>query len=176
MKHSRILYSTIILLASLFILWGCPKNAAVNSTPEAALKAQNGNQKPGANSGPGAEGGPIERSSTASSGIQPIYFDFNESFVRGDARQTMKTNAEWLRANPSVKVRIEGNCDERGTKEYNQSLGQRRALNAKKSLTDMGISAQRITLLSYGKEKPVCTESTEACWQKNRRDDFSVVN
>ena len=102
----------------------------------------------------------------------PIYFDFNNSAVRSDARQAMKENAEWLKANPKVKVRIEGNCDERGTKEYNQSLGQRRSSSAKKYLTDLGISARRIALLSYGKEKPVFTESSEECWQKNRRDDF----
>jgi peptidoglycan-associated lipoprotein len=71
-----------------------------------------------------------------------------------------------------VKVRIEGNCDERGTIEYNQALGQRRAAAAKKYLTDMGISAKRISLISYGKEKPVCSQSTEDCWQKNRRGDL----
>ncbi len=180
MKHSRILHYTIILLASSFTLWGCPKNAAVTAAPETssggAPAAQSGEQKPGASPATEANAGAAERSSTAASGIQPIYFDFNESFLRGNARQILKANAEWLKANPTVKVRIEGNCDERGTKEYNQSLGQRRASSAKKFLTDLGISARRITLLSYGKEKPVCTESTEECWQKNRRDDFSAVS
>ena len=76
---------------------------------------------------------------------------------------------------PRSKVRIEGNCDERGTKEYNQALGQRRAASAKKYLVDMGISAKRISLISYGKEKPVCSESSEGCWQKNRRDDLIAV-
>jgi peptidoglycan-associated lipoprotein len=92
--------------------------------------------------------------------------------VRDDAKAVMKANADYLKANPKVKVRIEGNCDERGTIEYNQALGQRRAAAAKKYLTDMGISAKRISLISYGKEKPVCTQSTEDCWQKNRRDDL----
>jgi peptidoglycan-associated lipoprotein len=71
-----------------------------------------------------------------------------------------------------VKIRIEGNCDEKGTKEYNQALGQRRATSAEKYLVDLGIFSKRISLISYGKEKPVCTESTESCWEKNRRDDF----
>ena len=84
----------------------------------------------------------------------------------------MKANAEWLKANPNEKVRIEGNADERGTIEYNQALGQRRAASAKKYLTDLGISSNRISLISYGKEKPVCTESNEDCWQKNRRAEF----
>lgn len=180
MKHPRILHYTFILLASSLTLWGCPKNAQITATPEASNggAVQSGDQKPAASSETGTQtkGGPAERSSTASSGIQPIYFDFNKSFVRDDAREVMKVNAEWLKANPTVKVRIEGNCDERGTKEYNQSLGQRRASSAKKFLTDLGISAKRITLISYGKEKPVCTESTEECWQKNRRDDLVAVN
>ncbi len=90
-------------------------------------------------------------------------------------RTHLKPNAEWLKANPKVKVRIEGNCDERGTKEYNQALGQRRATSAKKYLVDMGISAKRISLISYGKEKPVCGEASEGCWQKNRRDDLIAV-
>jgi peptidoglycan-associated lipoprotein len=84
----------------------------------------------------------------------------------------MKANAEWLKAHPKATVRIEGNCDERGTREYNQALGQRRATSAKKFLMDLGIPAKRITLLSYGKEKQVCTEGSEGCWQKNRRGDF----
>ena len=105
-------------------------------------------------------------------GLQPIYFDFDKSFVRDDARAVMKANAEWLKANPKSKVKIEGNCDERGTKEYNQALGQRRAASAKKYLTDLGIAAGRISLISYGKEKPICTESNEGCWQKNRRDSL----
>ena len=87
----------------------------------------------------------------------------------------MKANAGWLKANPNVKVRIEGNCDERGTIEYNQALGQRRAAAAKKYLTDLGIASSRISLISYGKEKPVCSEQTEECWQKNRRDDLVAV-
>ena len=84
----------------------------------------------------------------------------------------MKANAAWLKANPKAKIRIEGNCDERGTIEYNQALGQRRAASAKKYLTDLGISGKRISLISYGKEKPVCKESTEDCWQQNRRADL----
>jgi len=87
----------------------------------------------------------------------------------------MSVNAQWLKTNPNVKIRIEGNSDERGTKEYNQALGQRRATGAKKYLVDMGISAKRISIISYGKEKPVCGEATEGCWQKNRRDDFIAV-
>jgi peptidoglycan-associated lipoprotein len=88
----------------------------------------------------------------------------------------MKSNAAWLKANPKAKIRIEGNCDERGTNEYNQALGQRRATSAKKYLTDLGIAGSRISVISYGEEKPVCKSSNEDCWQKNRRDDFVETN
>ena len=178
MKHSRIPHYTIILLASLFTLWGCPKSAEVTATPEAsksetpAAAAPNAGEQPGTRQEADTNGEPSERSAASSSGLQPIFFDFDKSFVREDARRTMKANAEWLKAHPKATVRIEGNCDERGTREYNQALGQRRASSAKKFLTDLAIPAKRITLLSYGKEKTVCTESSEECWQKNRRGDF----
>ncbi len=175
MKHSRIPHYTIIFLASLFTLWGCPKSAQVTATPEAS-KSETPTAAPSAGEQPGTEAGArgeaAERSAASPSGLQPIFFDFDQSFVREDARRAMKANAEWLKAHPKTTVRIEGNCDERGTREYNQALGQRRASSAKKFLTDLGIPAKRITLLSYGKEKSVCTEGSEECWQKNRRDDF----
>ncbi len=108
-------------------------------------------------------------------GLKPVYFDFDRSFIKDDAKAVLRANAAWLKAHPKATTKIEGNCDERGTKEYNQALGQRRAASAKKYLTDLGISGKRISLISFGKEKPVCSESTEACWQKNRRDDFVVL-
>jgi peptidoglycan-associated lipoprotein len=88
----------------------------------------------------------------------------------------MQANAAWLKANPAAKIRIEGNCDERGTREYNQALGQQRANSAKRYLTDLGISSTRISLISYGKEKQVCTEITEDCRAKNRRGDFMAAS
>jgi peptidoglycan-associated lipoprotein len=108
----------------------------------------------------------------AEAGLKPIYFDFDRSFIRDDMRPVMRENADWLKANPNVKVRIEGNCDDRGTIEYNQALGQRRAAAARKYLTDLGIASSRISLISYGKEKPACNEQTEECWQMNRRDEL----
>jgi peptidoglycan-associated lipoprotein len=123
---------------------------------------------------PAAEAAPQETAAAAKASLQPIHFDFDRSFIRDDAKAAMRANADWLKANPQVKIRIEGNCDERGTVEYNQALGQRRSQSAKKYLTDLGIASSRISLISYGKEKPICMESTEECWQQNRRDDFAV--
>ncbi len=168
------MYVPVILLLGVFVLWGCPKKAEVTSAPEAQKEAPTEAQKvePTPAPAPEAKEEVREQAPAAAAGLQPVYFDFDKSFIRDDAKAVMKANAEWLKANPKAQVKIEGNCDERGTKEYNQALGQRRASSAKKYLTDMGISAKRISLISYGKEKPSCTEGTEECWQKNRRDDF----
>ena len=188
MKNSRFVLLPVLLL-TVFVLWGCPKSSEVTSSPEMQPEAQKEaapavepakeEQKVEQKAEPVKEEpkpeATQERAASASSGLQPIYFDFDKSFVRDDAKAAMKANADWLKANPKVKVKIEGNCDERGTKEYNQALGQRRASSAKKYLTDLGISAKRISLISYGKEKPVCSENAEDCWQKNRRDEFTAV-
>ncbi len=178
MKSRSLFFVPVILLLSMFVLWGCPKKAEVTTTqetpkeaaPEAAKEAPKAEEAAPAPAKEEAK--PMERAEAKAAGLQPIYFDFDKSFIRDDAKSVMKANADYLKANPKVKVKIEGNCDERGTKEYNQALGQRRAASAKKYLTDMGVSGNRISLISYGKEKPVCSESTEDCWQKNRRDDL----
>ncbi len=176
MKSRSAFFVPVILLLSMFVLWGCPKKAEVTTTQEAPKEAAPAPEAPKAEApAPAPEPvkeAPVEKAAAAAAGLQPIYFDFDKSFIRDDAKPVMKANAEWLKANPNVKVKIEGNCDERGTREYNQALGQRRAASAKKYLTDMGISGNRISLISYGKEKPICNESNEDCWQKNRRDDL----
>ena len=105
----------------------------------------------------------------------PIYFDFDKSTIRSDAAATLDRKLPWLTANPGMRIRIEGNADERGSDEYNLALGQRRAASAKRYLVDHGIAADRFDLVSYGEERPVCTEHNEACWQQNRRDDFRIV-
>jgi peptidoglycan-associated lipoprotein len=175
MKIKSSLLLVIIVSIGMFALWGCPKKAEVTGTPEAQKEetpAVKEEQKPQAAVEEAKPEEAKEQAAAGAAGLQPIYFDFDRSFIRDDARSVMKANAEWLKANPKTKIKIEGNCDERGTREYNQALGQRRAASAKKYLTDLGISAQRISLISYGKEKPVCAEQSEACWQKNRRDDL----
>jgi peptidoglycan-associated lipoprotein len=171
----------VVVLIGLAALSGCAKNADVTATPEAPQQVTPAptppaqpEQKTEAAKPAAEETG--EKAPAAAAGMQPVYFDFDQSFIRSDAKEAMKANAEWLKAHPQARIKIEGNCDERGTIEYNQALGQRRAANAKKYLTDMGIPGKRISLISYGKEKPGCTDGTESCWQKNRRDDFTVAS
>ena len=105
----------------------------------------------------------------------PIYFDFDKSNIRPDAAETLDRKVPWLQANPGMRIRIEGNADERGSDEYNLALGQRRAASAKRYLVNKGLAADRFDLVSYGEERPVCTEHNEACWQLNRRDDLRIV-
>ncbi len=103
---------------------------------------------------------------------EDIYFEFDKSSLTPAAQDNLLRKAEWLRNNPDVTATIEGHCDERGTNEYNLALGDRRAESAKAFLVDLGIDASRLTTISYGEERPVCTEQTEECWAKNRRDHF----
>ncbi|QXE90521.1 peptidoglycan-associated lipoprotein Pal [Geomonas subterranea] len=107
--------------------------------------------------------------------LQKIYFNFDSSDLSEDSRNTLTKNAEYLSRQSSVKIRIEGNCDERGSDDYNMALGERRAKAAKDYLVNLGISSERIATISYGEEKPVDSGHDEAAWSKNRRDEFVVV-
>jgi len=106
---------------------------------------------------------------------EDIYFDFDKSTLTPAAQDNLLQKAEWLRENPDATVTIEGNCDERGTSEYNLALGDRRAEAAKAFLVDLGIDPMRMTTISYGEERPVDPRHNEEAWAKNRRDHF-VVN
>jgi len=104
--------------------------------------------------------------------IQNIYFDYDKSSIRPDAREILKANAEIFTKNNDAKIVVEGYCDERGTAEYNMALGERRAQEAKQYLVNLGINASRIETISYGEEKPLDTRSTEEAWAQNRRAQF----
>lgn len=104
--------------------------------------------------------------------VKTIYFDYDKYEVRDDQKSVLQGNANFLRAHPNMKLVIEGHCDERGSEEYNLGLGDRRANSLKEALGALGINGDRIRTLSYGKERPVCTDSNEDCWQRNRRGQF----
>ncbi|MGD9948810.1 MAG: peptidoglycan-associated lipoprotein Pal [Desulfobulbus sp.] len=104
--------------------------------------------------------------------FKPIYFDYDQSSVRGDQIPTMEFNGNYLRNNPSARVLVEGNTDDRGTNEYNLALGERRAVSAKKYLIQYGIEENRIRTVSYGEERPLFTGTSEDDFAHNRRDDF----
>jgi len=107
--------------------------------------------------------------------VQDAFFDLDKSDLRDDARAALTKDAEFLRSYPQVHVSIEGHCDERGSTEYNLGLGQRRAEAAKNYLISLGISADRMETTSWGKERPVCMDHNEECWQRNRRAHFVLA-
>lgn len=122
---------------------------------------------------PPTGGGTVSGSDMLSQQAQDALFDYDKAELREDARQAMATNAALLKrifaADPSFSVAIEGHCDERGSAEYNLGLGDRRATAAKEYLVQLGVPAERMTTISYGKDRPVCTDENEACYQRNRR-------
>jgi peptidoglycan-associated lipoprotein len=107
-------------------------------------------------------------------GVQDAFFDYDTYDIRNDAQAVLAKDASFLVSHPEVKVVIGGYCDERGSNEYNLGLGQNRADAAKNALVTAGVAANRIRVVSYGKEKPFCSESTEECWQQNRRAGFTM--
>ena len=120
---------------------------------------------------PGIEGEVFE-----SSMLKDIHFDFDKYDIRPEDAEILKGNAAVLQKNPTVKIQIEGHCDERGTSEYNLALGERRANSAKKYLVSLGIAESRVSTISYGKEKPLDPGHNEEAWAKNRRDHFIILS
>jgi len=106
--------------------------------------------------------------------VQDIFFDYDSAELRADAQASVAAAARYLNSHPGVRVLIAGVCDDRGSAEYNITLGENRADSAKTALVSAGVSATRIRTVSYGKERQFCTEENESCWQQNRRDQFSI--
>jgi peptidoglycan-associated lipoprotein len=117
---------------------------------------------------------PSPKEFTAIPELKPIYFDFDRYDIRPADAKVLDANAQWLKSNAAQLVLIEGHCDERGTNEYNLALGERRAKSTMNYLVSQGVQASRITIISYGEERPVCTQHNEECWSKNRRAQFLV--
>jgi peptidoglycan-associated lipoprotein len=105
-----------------------------------------------------------------------VFFSFDKSNLDDSARSALRKQAAWLAKYPAVTVAVQGNADERGTREYNLALGARRAVAVKDYLVSLGLAAGRLTTISFGKERPVCVESTEACWSQNRRAVSAITN
>jgi peptidoglycan-associated lipoprotein len=188
----------VSLLVLSVVLAGCAKRpATTQASAPAPAGAAAGSAPSGTSSGAGAAG-PVAQSGP-SAGTQPsgpaaaapasrpapkeftaipdlrdINFDFDKYDVRPGDAKILDANAAWLKSNQGYLVLIEGHCDERGTNEYNLALGERRAKAAMNYLVSQGVPASRITIISYGEERPLCTEHSEECWAKNRRDHFLV--
>ena len=178
-------FLVVPLLALTLFLVGCPKRpattvavapapAAPTPAPAAPAPAPAPATPAPAAPAPAPAPAPMVRPSefAPNPNLKAIYFDFDKYDVRPADAKILDGNAAWLKSNADNLVLIEGNCDERGTAEYNLALGEKRAKAAMNYLVAQGIQANRITIISYGKERPVCTEKTEACWAQNRRDNF----
>jgi peptidoglycan-associated lipoprotein len=104
-----------------------------------------------------------------------VHFEYDKSDLRDDDKTVLQHQAAWLAKYPAVRATVEGHCDERGTREFNLALGAKRANAVKEYLVSLGVSASRLDTISYGKEKPVCTDSNESCWSQNRRGVTTVT-
>jgi len=158
-------------------------NSGVNggSSNPFAAGSSNGNQfgaNGGSGSGRGADQGIQEArlfSFKPTSELKDIHFEFDKYDLDKRSKGILKQNADFLKQHPSVKVEIQGHCDERGTNNYNLALGQRRAASTKRYMSSLGIPENRLHVISYGEEKPFCNESSDSCWWRNRRAHFMVA-
>jgi peptidoglycan-associated lipoprotein len=160
-----------LLVLSFLMFSGCAKKAVDEEVMKPSTDAgAMGKEEP-------LESKPIGISEgRTSDGMLPVYFDFDNSDIRADQVPRIEVNADFLKKNTGINIQIEGNCDPRGTKEYNMALGERRAQSAKKYLENLGVSEARLNTISYGKERLLLHGQDELSWAQNRRDDFVIVN
>ncbi len=115
-----------------------------------------------------------EQAASAAAGLRDVLFAYDSWTISEDGRQALSRDAEWMKSNSSAQVKVEGHCDERGTSAYNLVLGEKRAKAARNYLVELGVGANRLSVVSYGKERPSCNEHTEACYQQNRRGHLAL--
>jgi peptidoglycan-associated lipoprotein len=159
---------------------GCHHKAPPAPAPEPVAAAPAPQQQPAAAPTPVtpvADDGSARRASEEARNtlMQMAFFDFDKSDLTDQDRSTLDAKIPILQSNPTLRIRIDGNCDDRGSDEYNMALGQRRAAMAKRYLTDHGVDASRIDIISYGKERPIAQGSDESAWARNRNDQFEIV-
>jgi len=115
-----------------------------------------------------------EQAASAAAGLRDVFFAYDSFAISEEGRQVLARNAEWIKSNPGVYVKVEGHCDERGTSAYNLVLGEKRAKAARNYLVELGVAPKQLSIVSYGKERPVCTEHAESCYSQNRRGHVVV--
>ena len=150
---------------------GCPTTTVSSDSGEAAAEVPSYSDQSATDTAP-----PATAAQVSDTQLQMIHFDFDQHTLTAEARTILDGNASYLQANPDVKVVITGNCDERGSDEYNLALGERRAAAARDYLVSMGIDPQRLSVISYGEEKPLDPDHNEAAWAMNRRAEFVPQN
>ncbi len=170
--RSKFFHTLAIAGLTVFLATSCkskPKNleenAGANAGGETTQTTPNVADRPITTDPGGSDSGRIE-------GLATVYFEYDKASLSNDTRNTLKSNADWIKRNPNFTVQIEGHTDERGSVEYNLSLGERRAKSVKEFLVAQGIDAKRLTIISYGEEKPLQQGSDESAWGRNRRANF----
>ncbi|MDR1075343.1 MAG: peptidoglycan-associated lipoprotein Pal [Xanthomonadaceae bacterium] len=160
---ARILFLSLVSVA---VLAGCKKDVKPQDPEPGPIVSQ-----PGSSTGPTTSGmyGPEDLDSDACLRQRVVYFDFDRDAVKSEFQNIMNCHAKYLRDRPSARITLQGNTDERGSREYNLGLGERRANAVSSALQANGGSASQLTSVSYGEERPVCTQSNESCWSQNRR-------
>lgn len=175
MKTMQMLKVALVVLFLVSGLIGCATTPPVQDAPV----VQSDMSKQGGGDVKGADQGAMKSETVPShehmAGMKNIYFDFDQFTLSAEARNVLADNAKYLQANSGVQIVIEGHCDERGSDEYNLALGESRALAAKDYLVSLGVSAKRLSVISYGEEKPAVRGATEDAWAKNRRAEFKAV-
>ena len=183
-RHLRSAAAVLPILGLTLLLAGCPKRPAMTAAtapppvPPAAVAPPTPAAPAPAPVAPAPVAPPTAvtpappKEYKSNDALKPIYFAFDKSDIRLDDAKVLDATAAYLKANAGQLVLIEEHCDERGTAEYNLALGERRAKAAMNYLVSNGVEAGRITTISYGKERPVCSEHNEACWSRNRNDTF----
>lgn len=162
---SRTLFSALMVA---FLAVSCASKKPKNGQDDGAMGSD------GANSGLSLELNGSSDSNTAG-GLKTIYFGFDSSSLDSESKSALQANAEFLKTNASVDIQVEGHCDERGGRQYNLALGERRAKAVRDQLVAMGVAAKRVTTISYGSERPASEGSDESAWGKNRRANFVVT-
>jgi peptidoglycan-associated lipoprotein len=174
MIRSRFLFLILPVMLTAIVLIACNRKmetAAVKSEAPSSA-ASPAPESPKGEAVPPVQSQATESATANSIQFQDAFFDFNKSLIRADGKNALQEDAKLLKEYPNFKIQIEGHCDERGTEEYNLALGNRRAEAVKRYLGALGVEPVRISTISYGKDKPFCTEKTEACYQQNRRGHF----
>ncbi len=178
MKTMQMLKFAMVVLFLVSGLIGCASTQPVTPVEDQAnvSQADMSQQTEVKGVGEGSMQGEAVPSHDAVAGMERIYFDFDQFTLSTEARQILGENAKYLNANSGAQVVIEGHCDERGSDEYNLALGESRALAAKNYLVSLGISDKRLSVISYGEEKPLVMGNNEEAWAQNRRAEFKVVH
>lgn len=181
MRFTRLL-TILCVLSALLVLGGCNRKNKVTTAPEAAPVTTEITTSPSQPEAPELEPAPAPEPDPLSGDLDSVneylrrqgllgdvYFQYDEARLSAEARERLAQNARFLKQYPQFRVTVEGHCDERGTSEYNLALGERRAASVRDYLVSLGVASDRLSTISYGKERPVCTDENESCWRLNRR-------